>query len=362
MGSLEVTTRTNKELDSVVYLLTSPAEGRIILIGTRYAHDDPSAKFAAADSGYDCLIVSGIMPSGRSLFPESMPLVEFQRQARANRYVFSCQVMLNPSKEDMALKVEWLRYLRRAELEAEVAAGKVAYVVRLLTDSTVSAGKGSDEAAIVALAVCSDGRRVILEAIRERMAPTEFIRRVCEAWDNWKAEVAFCQKVAQETMIQSFFQAENEKRTLAGKSDVRFLPYSLRKREKKGRITDVLQPVLMAGELYADPDDPGTTKLKGEMADHPVSQMDHLLDALAMMDDRVVSRRPEGPRAAAPAVSVDAGRRTAEEVQAAEAAQKQANAKAAFAAARGGGVGAQARKPAARHYRCAARKGWHGAA
>lgn len=295
--SREMTAKVNKELDEIEYLLAEPRTGKIVFVGTRFAHDDATIRFLRS-SRFECVIVGGLLPCGRSVFPESLTLEAMMEQGEQNSYVFSCQIMLWPRVEDQALKREWLRYLRYTDIRAAELSGRLATRRVILTDCTASGAETSDNVAVIPVVIDSEGRKTAVQAVRERMEPSAFVALICSLWDRWKPEFVVRQKTMLETTLQSFFREENRRRIDAGKDAVRFYDYSLGKREKKGRITASIQPRLQRGELLLDPDMSNLDEIEGEILSHPNSNEDDFLDALAMLDDPVVSRVPARPETA----------------------------------------------------------------
>lgn len=291
--SLEVMTKCRKELDNLVYLLTSPAEGRIVFIGTRFAHDDPSSEMLDPESGYHCIVVSGIMPNGRSLFPESLTIEEYARQAKKNLYVFSCQVMLHPTVGDAALRPDWLRFdLTVEEMKRQWKEGKIAVRTVILADAAASCTTKSDYACLLVVMIDNLGRKLIAGGVRERMEPSRFISEVERLNDEWQPEYVVRQNAVLETTLKSFFYELDDRRRVKGKAGIPFYPYSLAKREKKMRITASLQPRLQAGEIYMDPNVPFRKEFLTEMSQHPNSANDDMLDAASELDDPSVSGLP----------------------------------------------------------------------
>lgn len=342
--SAEVSEKTSKELESLEYLLVSPAEGRILLVGTRFAHDDPTESYLE-DPSYECVVQSGLLPCGRSLFPESLPLASYARQARRNLYVFSCQVMLNPTSKDQGFRGEWLRYRRWADVQAAVAAGRVAVRKVMLLDAAADKKSTSDPVAIVVVAITSAGEYCVVDAVSEQMEPSVFVRSVCRLWDKWRPEFCVRQKTVLETTLMSFFREANRERQARGEGDVRFYDYSLGKREKKGRITAALQPLFQEGRLFVDPELRAVAAFEKEYHAHPNSKQDDFLDALSELDDEAVRRVPAAPEQRRPVP--EAPRYTREDWGGIEEKWRHDSAARAFAMARGTG-GAAARKAAAR--------------
>jgi len=91
----------------------------------------------------------------------------------------------------------------------------------------------------------------------------------------------------------SFVHQKQKERRENNQYMLKFFDYSLRKREKKQRITSALQPPMQEGRLFFDPDMQSINYVEGEVLDHPNTSRDHAIDALSEIDDPVVSRVPK---------------------------------------------------------------------
>lgn len=293
--SAEKTTTTMRELGGLQYMLASPAEGRILFIATRFAHDDPTPVLDT-QHGYDCVIVSGILGCGRSILPEALPVLEMQRQAHSDGFQFSCQIILSPSTEALALpRFGRVRYaeLHRLELLGQLRTRKL-----ILTDASGSRTKTSDEAAIETVMVDHTGRIVTIGSVCRKMSPSEFVDAVFEEADRWGADDLVVQKATVDTVIVSFIEDRNAARLKEGKRSIPIRRYSLGQEEKKRRITNALQPLLKKGLLYVDPDLPDAVELEREAQQHPNTARDHRLDALSALGDPSIREAPSAPVAA----------------------------------------------------------------
>jgi predicted phage terminase large subunit-like protein len=327
----EKTAKVRKDMAGIEYLLAAPSEGIILYIGTRFAHDDPTAKLLK-NPVYECIIASGITPAGRALFPEVLGLVHMLGQAE-EVYVFSCQVMLNPTKDTMGFQREWFRYdsysdLRRLELLGKAASRRV-----IVCDAAVTDDEESDCIAVMCLAIDHLGRVWVIDYVREKMQPSEFVEELYRMWDKWLPELLARQKSVVETTIMSFLRQREEDRRAKGKSPMRIYDYALRQRIKKLRITAALQPRFVRHEVIFDRDLPHRAELEQELLDHPNSQKDDGIDALSMIDDPVISKKPSFHPVLPP--EPEPGPPTAGDYSALETAQRRAEAQAAFARLKG---------------------------
>jgi hypothetical protein len=290
--SAEKSLATTNDMAALEYLLTEPATGRIVYIGTRFAHDDPTSTLVG-NPEYHCVIVSGILACGRSIFPESLPLAKMMSQALYS-YMFSCQVILAPTTDDQQLPrpgmgLRWAD-MRQLELEGLLAVRKI-----MVTDAAGSKSATSDEAAILTVAIDHLGRKLVIGSRCGKMSPSEFLDVLFEEFDRWLPDNIVVQAASIDTVMVSFIEQRNAERRLAGKRAALLKRYSLKNEEKKRRITGSLQPLLAAGELFVDPDLADAVRLETEFSEHPNSQNDHRLDALAALGDDKIRMAPKGP-------------------------------------------------------------------
>lgn len=282
---------TARELDGLEYLLATPAQGKIVLIGTRFAHDDPTTTIER-NPEYQCVIVSGVLPCGRSLFPESLTLDKMKAQS-ASTYTFSCQIILNPTTADQSLA--GFGHLSWKSMQALEAVGLLRVRKVIVTDAAGSKSKTSDEAALMTVAIDHLGRCAVVGSRCGKLSPSEFVDALFAEFDAWLPDMVVVQKAAIDTVVMSFIEERDAKRVAEGKRPLPVYRYSLGNEEKKRRITSALQPLLNAGKLYLDPSLPDAPMLEKEGRDHPNTQDDHRLDALAALGDSPVRMPPPAP-------------------------------------------------------------------
>lgn len=285
--SPEKVAAVKKDMAGIEYLLASPGKGIVVYVGTRFAHDDPTTSLEKMRE-YDCIIVSGLLACGRSIFPESLSLAKFIDQSQ-EPYVFSCQVILNPTESNRGFQRSWFRYQAWADCRRLEAEGRRAYRKIILTDAAGDDKKGSDPVALIVVACDDQGLYHVIDYQEELLAPSDFVERLFQLWDRWQPEFIVRQKTLLETTIMSFMDRANRQRGADGKSMVRFHHYSLGKREKKGRITASLQPLFSHGRIVFDPDIPDLHKLERALLEHPRSANDNGPDALSLLDDPACS-------------------------------------------------------------------------
>ena len=288
-----------KDMAGIEYLLASPKKGVVMYIGTRFSHDDPTTALENMRE-YDCVIVSGILACGRSIFPESLSLQKYIDQSQ-EPYVFSCQVILNPTEESRGFKREWFQYKKWSECIADEKNGRTAFRKVVLTDAAGDDKQGSDPIAIAVVAIDHLGNNYLIDYTQKKMAPDAFIDAVFATWDRWHPDYIVRQKTLLETTIMAFVGRRNRERVVEGKDAVRFYDYSLGKREKKQRITSSLQPLFAHRRMFFDPDIPDLHLLERALLEHPRSSDDNGPDALSLLDDQAVSapasfKPPEVPQ------------------------------------------------------------------
>jgi phage terminase large subunit-like protein len=300
VASPDVLAKCKSNINKIDFLFNRASKYRyMMVIDTRYSFDDPTEMLIKKD-GYECLVVSGILPNGRSLFPEQFSLGWMKDYCSGDAeggslFDFSCQIMLNPSDGDSGFKEEWFRYLTWDEILVQVHNNDISIRKVVLVDATVDSKKESDYIAIEVWVIDSLGRKTLVEYVREKMAPSDFINRVEVVWDKWTPDFIVRQKSPLETTLMSFFRELNKNRVRSGKSKVKFYDYSLRKREKKQRITASLQPRYQQGSMYHDIHAGNIKEFEKELKEHPHSMNDDGIDAASMLDDVVVSRIPAAP-------------------------------------------------------------------
>lgn len=321
----DVMAKTRKGFKNAEFLFKRTSMRVMLVIGTRFAQDDLTLDIAGDGTekfpgerlfkGH-CHIVSGMLPNGRSLFPEGFTLdwmMDYCNgggtdtdRSDGGLYDFSCQIMLNPSMADKGFDPSWFRYLSWTEIRQGKEAGLLDYDCILLTDAAGSDNRGSDRDAI--LVVCRDsfGRKtVVLSECRQR-APAAFVSRVFGIFDEFRCKGGLVvQKAAIDTVVRSFIDEENVRRAAEGRAVMPVLPYSLQRQDKDERITHALQPLLQRGELYFDPDMPECRELVAELQNHPASLEKHRIDALSELGDPRVRACPsfrEAPAAPEPYV------------------------------------------------------------
>jgi hypothetical protein len=294
--SPEVMAKTRRDFAQLEYLLANRETGRIVFIGTRFAHDDLTADILLLPAyANNCIIVSGITPLGASLFPENMSMESLFSQAATSHYEFSCQIMLWPTSEDQQFLKEWFQYRRIGELRKAQAAGRLAFQVALLTDASGTGKAESDKGAIIAVACDSLGGYTVVDVVYEKMAANAWLDRCYQMFDKWGARVVARQNVPLESAVMTFVGERNRKRVEEGRRPLGFYDYSLQKKSKQSRMA-ALQPLYQGGRMFHDPDSPHIGKLEEQITKFPHNtREDDLMDGLAEILDPAVGRAPSAP-------------------------------------------------------------------
>lgn len=292
--SLEVSTKVNKELSELEYLFKSPRMGIGLFVGTRFAHDDPTSRFVDSRE-YHCIIVSGIV-EGRSIFPENLTLEKFYDQAHNDLYVFTCQIMLNPTREGQKVKSEWFRYLKPSEMLIEEDHGEIKIRRIIMTDWSGSDNAGSDQAALMVILIDSQNRKLVAEYHLVKQSPLEFMRLVFGICDKWSVPIVYFQKSPLEVSMESFWNEMNRERSLEGRRVIGHSWISIQKMSKKARMRASLGP-LQQGLIFFNPLDEQQKELESEFLAFPDTNVDHGMDCLAGITNAEVGAAPGQPKA-----------------------------------------------------------------
>lgn len=292
--SLEVSSKVNKELAELEYLFKSPRMGIALFVGTRFAHDDPTERFVNSRE-YHCVIVSGLTFTGRSLFPESLSIEKFYDQAHNELYVFTCQIMLNPTRAGQKVKAEWFRYLKPGDVLAAEQSRELKVSRIVLTDWSGSANKTSDEAAVMVILKDSLGRRLVADYHLVKLTPLDFMKLVFNVCDKWEVPVVAFQKSPLEVSMESFWDQMNRDRSLEGKRTIGKKWIPIQKQSKKARIRALLGP-LQSGTVYFNPLDDQQKELENEFLSFPDTNVDHGMDCLAGLTHFEVGACPGAPK------------------------------------------------------------------
>lgn len=288
--SQEVMTKCKNEINSLEYLLASPSSGQIVFVGTRFAHDDPTNDLKKA--GYHCMIASGITKLGRSLFPTELILSKLYYQAHTKLYIYSCQIMLNPTREDQGFNQSWFKYMDFCEIRKLEQAHKLSLRTVILTDAARDNKKTSDPIAVEVVAFDSEDRIFVVDYVRRKMNPLEFLKTCFALADKYLPEFICTQKAPLEAALQSFIAEENRKRVAAGRRPVKFYEHSLGKNSKIARM-EALQPYFMQERIYFNTGIATMSELEAEILSFPFNMSnDDGMDCLSEICDPVVSRRP----------------------------------------------------------------------
>lgn len=281
--SPEVMAKCRADMGELQYLLIAPEEGWILFIGTRFAHDDPTTDLME-DPQFDCIIVSGLMPNGRSIFPEQMSVVGFFYQS-SKLYIFSCQIMLNPTDEERGFSRGWFGYARPEEWKAAVAVGEMAIECVVVTDFTGTGAANSDYAAAAAVLINDRSQKLVAEYVREKLTPLDFIKVIYALADKWGARSIIRQNAPLENSVSSFIENMNLERRKKGLAYHDWAKFGLGKKSKEMRMLG-LQPMYQAGEILHNPDMANLDELEREILAFPHNQTnDDGMDALSELTD-----------------------------------------------------------------------------
>jgi predicted phage terminase large subunit-like protein len=293
--SAELVQKTRDSMSNIEYLLASPSIGTIMWVSTRFAFDDPTPDLER-DTRTDTIIVSGVLPNGRSLFPRQLALRTLMGQSSQNFWNFMCQIMLNPTERDAGFKKEWFRYRSWAETQKLVADGKLGVRTVLLCDYAASAGRTSDYFATVVWAIFSDNTLMVLEVIRSKVTVMEYLTQCFNLADKYRCDTMVRQNQALESIMAPQVDDMQRDRRLQNKRTMSIVIHKTGNRPKPARIK-AMQPLYQEGRIYHNSDpNSGVNGLEAELLSFPASRTnDDAMDAAAMIVDRAVSYPPRAP-------------------------------------------------------------------
>ena len=206
VGTPEVMASVRKRQEGLDFLLAEPAEGVILYVGTCFAHDDPGVDMIRSGRVH-CVVVSGITPLGRSLFPEALPIATLEEQSAA-KYTFSCQIMLWPTDDSQSFERAWFRYAYSAEEVYEKARKKeLTYRTTILTDFAGDDKVSSDNAAALVVMILSTGDMVVVDQVRDKLRPPDMLDVVFGLADRWAPDEIIVQNAPLERSLKGFIEA-----------------------------------------------------------------------------------------------------------------------------------------------------------
>jgi predicted phage terminase large subunit-like protein len=264
---------------SAISLLANPKDGRIINIGTRWAHYDvinyieteqmpPFVQFKLA----------AVDDEGKAVYPERFDLDTLESiKHEQGTYIYSSQYLNKPyDTEKMVFHPGWFKSY---QVEPEDMA------VYMSVDPAISKRKKSDYSVVIVAGVTYDRGLYVLEYTRERLNPTELIQLILSTNRRRNPEKVIIETVAWQQALSHFTRKE-------AMENYEYLPVvEFNPRNKKEVRIRGLQPIAQRGKLYTKPQH---TELRKELTDFPYGEYDDLADALATI--KIHARFPASPQ------------------------------------------------------------------
>lgn len=300
--SLTVMRRTLDWFDNVHSLLTRLKLDGWDLTGTRWAlHDVYShalkkygVKYAQSvlramaknrekiEEGIAVCYARGAIENGLPIFPEEFSLEDLE-VIRKNRKVWAAQYANNPLDDDLTeFSAKWLKFynvhpsgdLIIFEGEKGLRRLSVRSLDRtILIDPSMGETDDADETGIVVCGTDFKNNIYVLETIRKRLKPPDFIRTLMQLYMKWWPRVVAIEDVNFSGIYKYWFDLECARLRIYPN----IFPYKVRGRAKEARVRG-LANFGAAGQIYCLE---GMNDFRDEWEAFGVIDKYHLLDALA---------------------------------------------------------------------------------
>lgn len=272
------------------------------LIGTRWAYSDvyshamkmyginlehsvprciDGKELQKVEGGQLAVYARGAIENGEAIFPENYPL-ERLSVIRKNAIVWAAQYANNPRESGLN---EFVWPLKTYNVDSQenliVFSGDSSYKVRtreldicILCDPSMGESKSADETGIVVTGTDWRNYVYILETVKKRLRPPEFIDLIFKLYFKYSPRIISIEEVN----FSGIYRYWLEERMSTANINLPIRPYKPgTKRTKETRIRG-LSHLFSAGQiLIAD----GMHDLRDEYEQFPLGESQHLLDALA---------------------------------------------------------------------------------
>ena len=288
--------------DNVNSLLTRLAFDGWDLIGTRWAYSDVYSHamemygINVEDSVLNCIsprdiekyqrgklriYARGAIERGQPIFPEEFPLKVLEIQ-RHNRLVWAAQYANNPMESGMNEFIWPLKFYNTDPQENIVVfTGETSFkrlvhdlAIYVLTDPSMGETLKADDTGIVVVGIDHKSNIFILETIKRRMLPPEYVDEIFRLHLKYRPQVIAIEEV-NFSAIYKYWIDEKAEKTKVFPPIRPYKPGS--KRNKEGRIRG-LSHFFSAGQVYVSE---GMHDFRDEYDQFPMGKSKHLLDALA---------------------------------------------------------------------------------
>ncbi len=289
-----MTTKTNKLLPKIKYLLDEPQKGIIVFVGTRFSQSDPTTALQKWPD-FHAMIAPAVLPVGRSLFPEKYSLEFLHHDWETDARSFSCNMMQNPKEGAMSFQREWFKYRYYKDLRDMREKRRLDYYLKILVDFP-GTGQG-DRGGLLVTAFDSNREYTLVDASYFKGTLSDFIVHIYDKVDQYpEARSIIVQKAALEGIAAHIWESVERDRRELGKITPPWESVSLRGNKKESRILSSLQPRYQTGRIYHNPDAPDIRQLEYQLINFMTGVPDDMPDALEPIGTDAVSIFPQTPK------------------------------------------------------------------
>lgn len=198
-----------------------------------------------------------------------------ERRAIIGSWAFGREYLLQrQSPETAPLKVEWLK---------EYKALPVNRIVAIAIDPAISKEETADHTGISIGCRDENNNVYLVKLLKERLNPYELIDIIFRLYKEYNPYIIGLETVAFQKVVKYWLYDEMVRRGVS----IPIEELKTQGRTKQQRIMG-LQPRMEAGQLWVDPTDPATDKLKDEITKFRLELKDNdddLLDATTMLNE-----------------------------------------------------------------------------
>ena len=269
-----------------VNLLVNPKKDYIDNVGTRWGQYDLIRHIADNQPYYKRFVQAAVLLDDKGnavldgdgneipVYPERFPN-DVLKEIRGEQgdFIYSMMYLGKPyNVADMIFQDSWIKTFEGEAPEGNIYAG---------LDAAFAKGPQADYSAIVIPKVTSALEMYMLHYVREKMNPTEIIKKVFELFDTWHFKWLAVEKTTYEQTLGHYIRLENKRRVYElSKPALVIKQVSRPKGESKAMHIRALQPICMAGKVYIRP---WMSAIRTEMTEFTGRRgdRDDLLDAWA---------------------------------------------------------------------------------
>lgn len=281
--------------------------GTYSMVGTPWHYDGIiyRAKARAKEFGFKFRWHPAYRPSNNQMLcPQAYPREALQRDRAGNDpYEFSCAILLDPVDEEFA------SFQMREELWWDAEPSTYRPFKRVMSvDPAYTNSSLSDYTGIVVVDILPDDTWVVLASYSPRLEPLSLINHLHELARRWKPDPIYIEAIAAGKILAKWLMHESERLgerlpVIPVKKHKIMAEKGARKGTGKNRRIQMLSPRVEAGKFRIWRSAEGAGALWDEMRRWPLGTDQHLLDALATLEEYAPEgkgtmaepKRPYGP-------------------------------------------------------------------